>query len=113
MSARCDTPVFCLFIHRPAASLAPLTPTSPSLPPLHCLDVLRLRVLRTNLIQLHVHKQRASAGTVVAVRVFVVYSNPGETAVAIQKMHGRFFAGRQVQAAAYDEGLFVQGALDN
>lgn len=59
------------------------------------------------------HKQRASGGTVVAVRVFVVYSDPNGAATAIRKMHGRFFAGRQVMAAAYDEGLFSQGSLDS
>lgn len=48
----------------------------------------------------------------VAVRVFVVYYNPNETAAAIRKMHGRFFAGRQVLAAAYDQGMFNQGQLD-
>ncbi|CAM9881238.1 unnamed protein product [Hapterophycus canaliculatus] len=63
-------------------------------------------------LQLHVHKQRAASGAVVAVRVFVVYSNPNETTAAIRKMHGRFFAGRQVLAAAYDQGMFNQGQLD-
>ncbi|CAM9393561.1 unnamed protein product [Ectocarpus sp. 4 AP-2014] len=64
-------------------------------------------------LQLHVHKQRGSDGAVWAVRVFVVFSDPNETVTAIRKMHGRFFAGRQVQAAAYDHGMFSQGLLDS
>ncbi|CAN0119798.1 unnamed protein product [Ectocarpus sp. 6 AP-2014] len=63
--------------------------------------------------ELHVHKQRGSDGAVWAVRVFVVFSDPNETVTAIRKMHGRFFAGRQVQAAAYDHGMFSQGLLDS
>eukprot|EP00903_Cladosiphon_okamuranus_P021627 g19885.t1 len=62
-------------------------------------------------LQFHVHKQRASAGTVVAVRVFVVYSNPAETAAAVQKMHGRFFAGRQPQAK--DGSRYISKFMDH
>ncbi|CAN0467551.1 unnamed protein product [Laminaria digitata] len=62
--------------------------------------------------QFHVHKQRAPNGAVVAVRVFVVYNTPGEAALSIRKMHGRFFAGRQVQAVPYDQGMLSKGMLD-
>lgn len=59
-----------------------------------------------------VHQQRASGGTVVAVRVFVLFSNLAEAATAMRKMHGRFFAGNQVHAAAYDQAMFSRGLLD-
>lgn len=51
-------------------------------------------------------------GVVVALRVFVVYSNPSEAAAAMRKMQGRFFAGRQVRAVAYDHAMFSRGMLD-
>lgn len=59
-----------------------------------------------------VHQQRASGGTVVAVRVFVLFSTAEAAAAAINKMHGRFFAGHQIQAVLYDFSMFSMGLLD-
>lgn len=63
-------------------------------------------------MQFYVHQQRSPGGTVMAVRVFVVFSTQQGAAVAIRKMHGRFFAGREVRAAAYDYATFARGMLD-
>ncbi|CAM9980863.1 unnamed protein product [Choristocarpus tenellus] len=62
--------------------------------------------------QFHVHQQRASSGAVESVFVFVVYSAGSEAAAAMQKMHGRFFAGREVQAKPYDYDLFCSGVYE-
>ena len=43
------------------------------------------------------------------VRVFVRFATPAAAAVATSKLRGRFFAGRQIEAAQYDEGAFAAG----
>lgn len=58
------------------------------------------------------HQQRASGGTVVAVRVFVLFTTIEAAAAAVNKMHGRFFGGHQIQAVLYDLSMFSMGFFD-
>ncbi|CAM9927644.1 unnamed protein product [Discosporangium mesarthrocarpum] len=64
--------------------------------------------------QFHVHQQKSPAGSAATVvRVFVVYSSAEEAAAAMRKMHGRYFAGRQVQVGPYDYDSFSRGMYDS
>lgn len=51
-------------------------------------------------------KQSEDEDAEIIVKIFVEFSSPEEMRNAVSALNGRFFAGRSIQAASYDQGLF-------
>ncbi|ELR15099.1 uncharacterized protein ACA1_215710 [Acanthamoeba castellanii str. Neff] len=56
-----------------------------------------------------IHQCREEAGEAVVVKVFILFQSAAEAQVAQTALHGRWFAGRMIKAAFYDEQLFLAG----